>query len=175
VEHGYNPYTYGCRCRVCRDGKAEYTRARRRAHSDQMKAVRSTTGTYVAEGIKHGLSGYQEYKCRCETCRAAKAADYRRRPRRRNIVVQIPLRLTARRRQVLAAVAAGQVHREYGVGAYPTASRWTAPNARPVVVTATVQDLYDAGLVSLGPRRASFYSPRPWEITATGRTALEGS
>jgi hypothetical protein len=72
MPHGYNRYTQGCRCTVCREAKAQYTRERREAAAQRRAAVESRGGKYVADGIKHGYSGYANYQCRCETCRAAK-------------------------------------------------------------------------------------------------------
>jgi hypothetical protein len=76
--HGYNRYTSGCRCEVCTKAKRDYTAERREQAAQRRAAVEALGVRYVAEGIKRGYSGYANYQCRCEVCRAAKAdADSR--------------------------------------------------------------------------------------------------
>lgn len=73
--HGYVRYTRGCRCEICRDAKAAYMRQRRGEAYAQARAARSRGERYVADGIKHGLGGFQNHGCRCETCTFAKAEN----------------------------------------------------------------------------------------------------
>ncbi len=73
VEHGYNRYTRGCRCPVCRKAKADYMRARRAAARRWAQSV--TGGRYVADTDSHGTRyAYEELGCRCGSCTAARAA-----------------------------------------------------------------------------------------------------
>jgi hypothetical protein len=68
AEHG-TPLSYrrGCRCDACRQVHAEYKRELR---------YRRARLTPYAE-IPHGLNGYQNYLCRCATCREANTACMR--------------------------------------------------------------------------------------------------
>jgi hypothetical protein len=62
VPHGYNRYTAGCRCDICKAAKAAYMKARR----DAAFLGRST----VPPGVRHGTrSTYEEHGCRCDSCR----------------------------------------------------------------------------------------------------------
>jgi hypothetical protein len=82
VEHGYILYTSGCRCAVCRTAKSAYMRERRAGARAARRAAEDRGEAYIAAGIKHGISGYQNYSCRCGECRrAGKAASVRRRRR----------------------------------------------------------------------------------------------
>lgn len=77
--HGYLAYAYGCRCEACRTAKALYMRTKRAAARVLREAAKAAGEVYVAEGIRHGYSGYQDYGCRCTACwRARKGADARR-------------------------------------------------------------------------------------------------
>lgn len=77
VEHGYNAYTHGCRCEVCRAAKAAYVRVKR-AEARQYSR-RHVGGEYIARGITHGtISGYRDSMCRCPECKAVKRAVDRR-------------------------------------------------------------------------------------------------
>jgi hypothetical protein len=61
--HGYVPYTKGCRCAICRQGKADYMRERR-----AKARANAQPGGKVA-GILHGSrAGYEEHGCRCSLC-----------------------------------------------------------------------------------------------------------
>jgi hypothetical protein len=80
--HGYNRYTDGCRCEVCREAKAGYMRRRRAAGrlAAQLHAVcERRPGRYVAPIKRHGTRyGYEEMGCRCDLCSAARAESDRR-------------------------------------------------------------------------------------------------
>ena len=71
LPHGYNRYTYGCRCGICKAAKADYMSARRGA------AFLNTAPSPVP-GITHGRAGYEEQGCRCEVCVEGKRANWRR-------------------------------------------------------------------------------------------------
>lgn len=79
--HGYVAYTHGCRCDECRAAKAAYMRQKRRAARDYAGQLIAVDGSrYVAPGITHGTyAGYQDARCRCLECTAAKAAVDRQR------------------------------------------------------------------------------------------------
>jgi hypothetical protein len=82
--HDYDRYAGGCRCKTCRAAKAEYMRTRRAAKAQQRREHEAATGRpYVAEGITHGITGFQEHGCRCFTCRLADSHSYMRREARR--------------------------------------------------------------------------------------------
>lgn len=72
--HGYNSYTRGCRCDVCKAAKAERLREYRR--STPADGVRT---------FRHGTcSGYSNHGCRCTLCvgwRAGKTVVERQRRR----------------------------------------------------------------------------------------------
>ena len=78
-EHGYNQYTYGCRCEVCREAKATYMRAKRAEARSRVADLISSKGRYLAPIARHGtIHGYADHKCRCFDCSEAKAqADAR--------------------------------------------------------------------------------------------------
>lgn len=83
TEHGYGPYSRGCRCEICRSAKSAYLRRRRAEASEQRRAAEADgVGRYVAGATVHGLSGYQNHACRCRVCRAAKSAAGLRETRR---------------------------------------------------------------------------------------------
>jgi hypothetical protein len=75
-EHGYGPYTNGCRCAVCKDAKADYMRERRREGRRQASAE-------PVPGVKHGtLFAYDERGCRCGECLDRKRTVWRDEKRR---------------------------------------------------------------------------------------------
>jgi hypothetical protein len=66
VDHGYVPYTHGCRCQVCKDAKAAYQRDLR------ADATRNAQPGVMAAGGKHGTrAAYKDRGCRCDQCTAA--------------------------------------------------------------------------------------------------------
>lgn len=73
IEHGYNRYTYGCRCGICRDAKSAYMRdsRERRRRARRLVQARGVGRNYV-DGITHGYYGYVDAFCRCDVCTAAK-------------------------------------------------------------------------------------------------------
>jgi hypothetical protein len=82
-EHGYGPYTRGCRCDVCRAAKAEYMRARRVTGQAKRAAAESDGwGRHFVPDITHGIGGYDNFSCRCSICCSAKRAAGRRQYRR---------------------------------------------------------------------------------------------
>lgn len=87
VEHGYNRYSNGCRCEVCRAAKAQRQRESRAAWSRRRDWVKTfgSGGRHYVDGITHGYSGYANFHCRCEVCTAAKAAAQSRAYRQRRI------------------------------------------------------------------------------------------
>ena len=72
-EHGYAGYaTRGCRCEICKRGKADYMRERRAE-----ARAKAQPGVAVA-GVAHGTRvAYEEHGCRCQPCRAKKNATRR--------------------------------------------------------------------------------------------------
>lgn len=80
AEHGYYLYTAGCRCAVCRAAKAKYIREKRAA-ARARALVGTNRGAHLVPGIKHGIFGYQEHRCRCDVCvdtaREVKRRQYR--------------------------------------------------------------------------------------------------
>lgn len=92
--HGYNAYTHGCRCDICRKAKADYMRERRaKARAQAQMHTRSSTGKHpgrhtaqapgayrhVASIPNHGTRyGYEEAGCRCVECTAARTASDRK-------------------------------------------------------------------------------------------------
>lgn len=73
-EHGYDGYTrWGCRCEACKSAKSAYQSGRGRG-ADQngyMQNYRRSRRAALAKGeieVKHGLTGYTNDGCRCETC-----------------------------------------------------------------------------------------------------------
>lgn len=78
ADHGYGPYTRGCRCKTCRAAKAAYMRERRSVAGVPRRQV-LRNGKLAAIGITHGTRyGYEERGCRCSKCCAAHAASDRR-------------------------------------------------------------------------------------------------
>jgi hypothetical protein len=78
--HNYAFYADGCRCCICRQAKADYMRERRAAARAKAKTHQAETGRpRRLQEISHGQAGYQEYGCRCTTCRGAMSAAARRR------------------------------------------------------------------------------------------------
>ncbi|WP_158608006.1 hypothetical protein [Nocardia panacis] len=87
LTHGkVSSYTSGCRCTECREALRRYTadlRARRRARRVIVKgrpfAAVDQNGNYLQHGTP---STYQNWGCRCFSCRVAKAADHAPLPER---------------------------------------------------------------------------------------------
>jgi len=80
ANHGYGPYTRGCRCEICCTAKREYQRTFRnnwRARRNRQVAL-GAGGRNLIDGITHGYAGYTEYSCRCAVCSAAKLAACQR-------------------------------------------------------------------------------------------------
>jgi hypothetical protein len=73
ISHGYGRYTMGCRCQVCTTAKVAYTKRYRQRSRQLRDAARAQGVEYIAQGIKHGLSGYQAHSCRCPVCKLANA------------------------------------------------------------------------------------------------------
>jgi rubredoxin len=79
-EHGYNLYTYGCRCPACRAAKADYMREKRSA------AKKAARPGLVVMGIKHGTrSAFTDRGCRCPECTEAMRAYKREQNSKRRI------------------------------------------------------------------------------------------
>jgi hypothetical protein len=63
LSHGYGGYSRGCRCEVCKDAKAKYMSAKRRA------ATQSAQPGEAVTGVTHGTrSAYKDKGCRCGKC-----------------------------------------------------------------------------------------------------------
>jgi hypothetical protein len=77
-KHGYVPYTKGCRCDVCKEAKRLYSKAQRDQRACMLARATTRGYTYTVPGITHGYSGYQNFKCRCDTCKQGKALSYER-------------------------------------------------------------------------------------------------
>lgn len=61
--HGYGAYSHGCRCQICKDARAAYSRRQRAA-----AAANARPGRPV-EGVKHGTRrAYKDHGCRCGQC-----------------------------------------------------------------------------------------------------------
>lgn len=75
-DHGYGKYTNGCRCDVCRQAKADYSRERR-AKARALAQKYSVDGwRYVAPIERHGTRfGYEEAGCRCPECTHARTSS----------------------------------------------------------------------------------------------------
>jgi hypothetical protein len=79
-DHGYEGYTrWGCRCQVCKEAKADYQSGRGRGtgQKEYMQKYRQGRKAARAKGevkVSHGLSGYTNDGCRCETCTEGYAA-----------------------------------------------------------------------------------------------------
>jgi len=82
IESGYEPkiivpcpsaaaYTRGCRCDGCKEANREVQR--------QIKARRIARFRSGQTKIKHGVSGYSNWDCRCENCRTEWSAYLRER------------------------------------------------------------------------------------------------
>jgi hypothetical protein len=78
-DHGYGPYTQGCRCGVCREAKRVYTRQQRAYWSTLRRLAERSGRRHVVSGVTHGYSGYQNFHCRCVTCCAARVDYHQRR------------------------------------------------------------------------------------------------
>jgi hypothetical protein len=69
LTHGYGSYTDGCRCRTCKDAKADY-QARRRAEA-------YSADHEMPENVSHGCrSTYEEHGCRCGPCKQSQAGRH---------------------------------------------------------------------------------------------------
>jgi len=87
LRHGSNTYAakvYGCGCKVClpsgrRKWKNREDADRPMTHEERQRRLRaSKKGTPVPEGTKHGIYTARVYLCKCDVCRAAKAAEFQR-------------------------------------------------------------------------------------------------
>lgn len=89
VKHGPTSHArkvYGCRCAICTPrGEEEGTHRttgepdRPMTHDERQKRLRARKrGTPVPPGTKHGIYTSRVYRCKCDICRAAKSAQYRR-------------------------------------------------------------------------------------------------
>ena len=81
-EHGYIPYTHGCRCDTCREAKAAYMREKRARSARKRKLAAAGGGRHFVPQTQHGISGYQNHGCRCDDCCAAKSTAGMRESRR---------------------------------------------------------------------------------------------
>lgn len=115
-EHGYNAYTSGCRCEVCRKAKADYMRGRRAAarkvaqrHTQGMGVGPGSTRKpgstrYIAPYVTHGTRyAYEEHGCRCFPCTDARANSdrkYRQASAARSLPADDLARLYAARKEV---------------------------------------------------------------------------
>ncbi|WP_333757846.1 hypothetical protein [Streptomyces sp. ISBFB 2968] len=72
-EHGYEGYTrWKCRCDICREAKSErQSRGDAKGYMRQYRQARKAKLDAGEVEISHGMSGYTNDMCRCETCRAA--------------------------------------------------------------------------------------------------------
>lgn len=71
--HGLaSAYRAGCRCEPCT-----------KANSDFLRDKRAERAQRPADEVPHGLSGYKNWLCRCEICKAAGSVDNARRSRRK--------------------------------------------------------------------------------------------
>ena len=64
-------YTRGCRCEGCRLANKEAQRETKKRRIERFRSGRTK--------IKHGVSGYSNWDCRCEKCRKAWSAYLRKR------------------------------------------------------------------------------------------------
>lgn len=62
--HGVLGYREGCRCFTCRKAWSAY-------HCDLRRKRQAAFRSGKITDIKHGLSGYNNYGCRCPVCLAA--------------------------------------------------------------------------------------------------------
>jgi hypothetical protein len=75
--HGYGGYSRGCKCDVCRAGKAERMRELR------AEAVLRRQSDLVVPGARHGTyAGYKNDMCRCPACSNARRDRERERAAR---------------------------------------------------------------------------------------------
>jgi hypothetical protein len=71
-DHGYGSYSHGCRCQVCKDARAAYSRNQR------AEAARRARPGQSVEGVKHGTRrAYKDRGCRCEQCVTAMRGIWR--------------------------------------------------------------------------------------------------
>ncbi len=67
--HGAGGYSRGCRCDICKAGKAAYMRDKRAAAAVRRREAQARGETYVASGVYHGTAAsYRDASCRCERC-----------------------------------------------------------------------------------------------------------
>lgn len=77
--HDYTNYTYGCRCPICRQAKADYMRARRAEASATARRNSTPISRHIADTPTHGTRyAYEERGCRCQPCTAARTDSDRR-------------------------------------------------------------------------------------------------
>lgn len=75
-EHGAGGYcNHACRCAVCREAWRLYMKSYRARGAQRRRHAEANGERYIAEGVKHGITGYNTHGCRCDVCRAAKAAE----------------------------------------------------------------------------------------------------
>ena len=79
------------------------------------------------------------------------------------------LRMTPTRLALLRAVRDGRVERRYS---WAVRDVLLADRARPRVVDARMQELYDHNLARVGGLRDGYHDARVWELTATGERVL---
>ncbi len=80
-QHGYGPYTQGCRCEVCRQAKAAYMQSKR-ARARSARTASPSDAVFIADVRAHGISAYQDQQCRCGPCLLAKSEAGKRETRR---------------------------------------------------------------------------------------------
>lgn len=69
TEHGYNGYTRGCHCGICRAAKATYMRGVRSVARAIAQMHTTDLIRHVARGVTHGTRhAYDERGCRCIPC-----------------------------------------------------------------------------------------------------------
>lgn len=67
---------YGCDCKLCLPSGKRRGPGTPQAER-QRKSVQRLRGTPVPPDLKHGIYVYRAYGCKCDVCRAAKAANKR--------------------------------------------------------------------------------------------------
>lgn len=89
------------------------------------------------------------------------------------------LRITPARKELLQAIADGQVWDRYyatkGWGAFWDRGPGGVNGRRFSHPTVAVSWLYNNGLVIPGPKGIRWHQDRPWEITEAGRALLDGA
>ena len=76
-EHGtfLRYYSARCRCGACREAGTAYARERRESYRAQRRAADEIGVQFRPSGLTHGSVATYNVGCRCEECRAAKAAN----------------------------------------------------------------------------------------------------